>query len=140
MFTPEELAQLRAYDAQVDETPLTMDEIKETRERDKAAVYSQKDAKAKRKSDENRKYRESHKAEMAEYKRQYYATRKEEKAEYDRAYKQKNMDRVKENSRLYYQANRERLLEKARMYREKRRREKREGNQSAPGRCGGHNG
>ena len=133
MFTPEELADLRAYDAQVDETPLTMDEINGTRERDKQAMYSQKDAKAKKKADSNRRWRQTHKEEIAAYKRQYYATRKQEKAEYDRAYKRRNKDRVKENNRLYYQANKDKI-------RAKRQRAKHEGNQSSSGRCCSDNG
>ena len=65
MFTPEELAELAAYDAEIDDEPLTAEEIRESRERDKEAKHAAKDKKAQK---------------LAEQKRAYYAANREKVA------------------------------------------------------------
>ena len=76
-FTAEELAELALFDAQIDDEPLTMDELRESRERDRQAELERMDHKKRR---------------IAEYQREYYAANKDAIAEYQRGY----------NSRYYY--------------------------------------
>ena len=76
LFTPEELAELAAFDAEIDDEPLTNEEIRDARERDKAAKHERKDKKAQKIAENQRAYREAnrekyeaHKAYMREYMR-----------------------------------------------------------------------
>ena len=69
LFTPEELAEMAAFDAEVDAMPLAAEEIKESRERDRDAKNARLSA---------RDYR------AAEYRRDYYERNKDAIAEYQR--------------------------------------------------------
>lgn len=69
LFTPEELAEMAAFDAEVDAMPLAAEEIKESRERDRDAKNARLSA---------RDYR------AAEYQRDYYERNKDAIAEYQR--------------------------------------------------------
>ena len=75
LFTPEELAKMAVFDAEVDAMPLTAEEIKESRERDRDAKNARLSA---------RDYR------AAEYKRDYYERNKDAIAEYQRNRVDKN--------------------------------------------------
>ena len=72
MFTPEELAEMAAFDAEVDAQPITMAEIAESRQRDKNAKLDALDHKARK---------------LAEYQREYYAANKDKLAERQREYR-----------------------------------------------------
>lgn len=76
LFTAEELAELAAFDAMVDEEPVTLEERKESRERDLKI----------RQRNENREA-------IAEYKKQYYAENREAIAEYQKQYRAENRSR-----------------------------------------------
>ena len=99
MFTPEELAEMAAADEEIEAQPLTMEEIREARERDKAAQYDRKDKKGKRLAEKKRAYREANREKIAENKRAYYEA---------------NREKITENQRAYYEANREKIAENQR--------------------------
>ena len=86
MFTPEELAELAAFDAEIEDEPLTMEELRESRERDRAALDDRKDKKQKK---------------IAEGKRAYYAANKEKIAEGQRAYRAANKEKIAAYMREY---------------------------------------
>ena len=79
LFTAEELAEMAAADAEIDAQPLSMEEIRETRERDKAAVHEQKDKKAQKIAENQRAYYEANREKIAENKRAYRAAKREKK-------------------------------------------------------------
>ena len=106
LFTPEELAELAAFDAEIDETDITKDEIVASRARDREAVLSGM-------SKRNRK--------IAENKRAYYEANREKIAEAQRAYREANREKIAENKRAYYEANREKWNAYMREYRKRRR-------------------
>ena len=91
LFTPEELAELAAFDAEIDESDITQNEIDASRERDREAVLAGM-------SKRNRKI-----------------------AEYQRAYYEANREKIAENKRAYYEANREKWNAYQREYKKRRR-------------------
>ena len=90
LFTPEELAELAAFDAEIDESDITQNEIDASRERDREAVLAGM-------SKRNRKIAENH-----------------------RAYYEANREKIAENHRAYYEANREKWNAYQREYRKRR--------------------
>lgn len=86
LFTPEELAELAAFDAEIDESDITQNEIDASRERDREAVLAGM-------SKRNRK--------IAEYQRAYYEANREKIAEYQRAYKEANREKWNAYQREY---------------------------------------
>ena len=91
LFTPEELAELAAFDAEIDESDITQNEIDASRERDREAVLAGM-------SKRNRK--------IAEAKRAYYEA---------------NREKIAEAQRAYYEANREKWNAYMREHRKRRR-------------------
>ena len=86
LFTPEELAEMAAADAEIEAQPLTMDEIRETRERDKAARHEKKDKRGRKLAENQRAYyeanpeaRKAYNAYMREYMRKRREKKKTEK-------------------------------------------------------------
>ena len=90
LFTPEELAELAAFDAEIDESDITQNEIDASRERDREAVL----------------------AGMSKRNRNI--------AEYQRAYYEANREKIAEAQRAYYEANREKWNAYMREYRKRR--------------------
>ena len=106
LFTPEELAELAAFDAEIDESDITQNEIDASRERDREAVLAGM-------SKRNRK--------IAEYQRAYYEANREKIAENQRAYREANREKIAEAKRTYYEANREKWNAYQREYKKRRR-------------------
>ena len=75
LFTPEELAELAAFDAEIDEEPLTAQEYRESTQRDKDAVFAEKSEKDRIKARKiaayQREYREANKEKYNDYMREY---------------------------------------------------------------------
>ena len=76
LFTKEELAEMAAADAEIEAQALTMEEIRESRERDKAAKHAQKDKAAQKIAENQRAYREANREKIAENQRKYRAAKK----------------------------------------------------------------
>ena len=69
-FTPEELAELAAFDAEVDaEFELTLEELADARKRDAEAMLERKDRKARSIAEKQRAYYEANKDSIAEKQR-----------------------------------------------------------------------
>lgn len=69
LFTPEELAEMAAFDAEVDAMPLSAEEIKESRDRDRDAKNARLSARDYRAAKCHRDYYERNKDAIAEYRR-----------------------------------------------------------------------
>ena len=116
LFTLEELAEMAAADEELEAQPLTMEEIREARERDKAAQHDKKSKKEQRIAENQRAYREANREKIAENQRAYREANREKIAENKRAYREANREKIAENQRAYYEANRERIAENKRAY------------------------
>ena len=90
LFTPEELAELAAFDAEIDDEPLTNEEIRDARERDKAAKHERKDKKAQKIAENQRAYREANREKIAENQSAYREANRE-KYEAHKAYMREYM-------------------------------------------------
>ena len=66
LFTAEELTELAAVDAEIEKEPLTMDDIRESRERDKRAIFDDKSKKEQKIAENKRAYREANREKIAE--------------------------------------------------------------------------
>ena len=75
LFTPEELAELAAFDAEIDDELLTAQEYRESKQRDKDAVFAEKSEKdrikARKIAAKKREYREANKEKYNTYMREY---------------------------------------------------------------------
>ena len=132
LFTPEELAELAAYDARVEAEPLTNEEIAESRERDRMAIDAERDVKGRKVAEQQRAYYQANREKLAEQKRAYYQANREKVAEYMRAYYQANREKVAEQKRAYYQANREKVAEQQRAYRARKKQERMQRGEDGP--------
>lgn len=114
-WTPEELAEMAAADAEIEANfELTEDEIRASDALDHEALKS---SGSKRNKLRERRYYMEHREAICARNRAYYAKNREKasakKKEWYRANKEKAAERKKE----WYSANREKILEKQRQYR-----------------------
>ena len=87
LFTPEELAELAAFDAEIDESDITQNEIDASRERDREAVLAGMSKRNRKIAENQRAYREANREKIAEYQRAYYEANREKWNTYQREYK-----------------------------------------------------
>ena len=88
LFTPEELAELAAADAQVDETFVqTQEERVLSRKRDRAAVIANMDPERRKIAESQRAYYEANKDKIAESQRAWQKKNREKWNAYQREYR-----------------------------------------------------
>lgn len=76
LFTPEELAELAAFDAEIDESDITQNEIDASRERDREAVLSGMSKRDRKIAEAQRAYYEANREKWNAYMREYRKRRK----------------------------------------------------------------
>lgn len=88
LFTPDELAALAIYDAQVDASDLTMAEIRASNARDREIKGMSEDTKERKrtKTEATKVWYAAHRAEMAIRRRERYLKNRDAYLEYQRAY------------------------------------------------------
>ena len=102
MFTPEELAEMAAADAEIEaEFRLTQEDLDRSRELDREARF---------------RALPMEKQKVAAQQKAYYEANREKVAEYQKAYYEANREKVAAQRKAYYEANREQLRERARNY------------------------
>ena len=121
LFTPEELAELAAFDAEIDESDITQNEIDASRERDREAVLAGMSKRNRKIAENKRAYYEANREKIAENKRAYYEANREKIAENQRAYREANREKIAEYQRAYREANREKWNAYQREYKKRRR-------------------
>ena len=105
MFTPEELAELAAFDAMVDASDITIEEFLESRMREREEALEG--------ADQGRKKR-------LLYLKMYYRENRERILSQKKAFYRKNMEALRERRKRYYNANREQSMAYQRAYRKKK--------------------
>ena len=101
-FTAAELAEMARADAEIEATfRMTNEDLALGRQIDRDAVLEGMDARARKRAEYQRRYRESHKDEQAEYNRRYREAHKDERAEYQRRYYETHKDEWAEYMRRY---------------------------------------
>ena len=121
LFTPEKLAELAAFDAEIDASDITADDIKESRKRDRQAVLFDMDNQKRKIAENKRAYYEANREKIAKKNRAYYEANREKIAEAHRAYREANREKIAEHQRAYREANREKWNAYLREYRKRRR-------------------
>ena len=102
MFTPEELAEMAAADAEIEaEFRLTQEALDRSRELDREAKF---------------RALPMEKQKVAEYQKAYWEANREKVAEHQKAYWEANREKLAAQRKAYYEANREQLRERARNY------------------------
>lgn len=76
LFTPEELAELAAFDAEIDESDITQNEIDASRERDREAVLAGMSKQNRKIAEAQRAYYEANREKWNAYMREYRKRRK----------------------------------------------------------------
>ena len=89
IFTPEELAELAAFDAEIDASDITQDEIDASRERDREAVLAGMSKREKKIAEAQRAYREANREKIAEAHRAYREANREKWNAYMREYRKR---------------------------------------------------
>ena len=89
IFTPEELAELAAFDAEIDESDITQNEIDASRERDREAVLAGMSKRNRKIAENQRAYYEANREKIAEYQRAYYEANREKWNAYMREYRKR---------------------------------------------------
>ena len=104
LFTPEELAELAAFDAEIDESDITQNEIDASRERDREAVLAGMSKRNRKIAENQRAYREANREKIAEYQRAYYEANREKWNTYQREYKKRRRTHGEnQSSKHHYQ-------------------------------------
>ena len=115
LFSPEELAELAAFDAEVDAQPgYDAEEIRAQRRRDTEARWATLNNRERAIAEYQRAYQAANREAIAEYKRAYREKNRDAIAEYHRAYREKNRDAIAEYRRAYREANRDAIAKKQR--------------------------
>lgn len=109
LFTAEELAEIARADAEIEAQEMTMEEIRESREREAAIIQSGRSEAETKYDKRRREYREENREKSREYNKAYYAAHREKYRAYHKA---------------YYQANRDKAIAYQRAYREEKKRER----------------
>ncbi len=118
-FTPEELAELAAFDAEIDESDeLDYEELVASNRRDRSVKLDRLDNKGRKIAERNKAYREANREQIAEYHKAYREANREQIAERNKAYREANREQIAEYHKAYYEANREQIAEYHKAYRE----------------------
>lgn len=78
LFTPEELAELAAADAEIDAAPLTLEDYRETDDRDRSVRMERKGPKGKKVAAQQKAYYEANREKYNAYMREYMRKRREQ--------------------------------------------------------------
>lgn len=105
LFTPEELAELAEFDAMVDASDITPEELRESRMREREEALAGASEQVKKRHI---------------YTKMYYLANRERILSGRKAYYWKNRDAVMERRKRYYDANREMILAYQRAYRNRK--------------------
>lgn len=108
LFTPEELDEMKAADAEIEATfRLTNEDIRRSREADKAAMLDRMLPAKKKKAAYWRAYYEANREQIAAKRRAYYEKNREKKLAYQRAYDAAHREDIAARQLAYKQAKRE---------------------------------
>ena len=93
LFTPEELAEMAAADAEIEENfSLTNEDLKRSRDLDKEAVLGSKDNREKKIAENQRAYYEANREKIAENHRAWLANNRDKWNAYLREYRRKKKE------------------------------------------------
>ena len=92
-FTPEELAELQAYDAAVDAEPISYEDYKQSREIERELLFP-KSWSERRRAAQKKAYREQNREKLAAQQKAYYEQNREKVAAQQKAYREQNREKL----------------------------------------------
>ena len=95
LFTPEELAELAAADAEIDAAPLTLEDYRETDDRDRSVRMERKGPKGKKVAAQQKAYYEANREKVAAQKKAYREANREKYNAYMREYMRKRREQCR---------------------------------------------
>ena len=102
MFTPEELAEMVAADAEIEkEFRLTQEDLDRSRKLDLEAKFQALPEEKQKVAAQQKAYREANREKAAEYQKAYREANREKVAEYQKAYREANREQLRERARNY---------------------------------------
>ena len=107
LFTPEELAEMAAADAEIDAMPLTLEDYRETDGRDRSVKMERKGLKGKKVAAQKKAYREANREKVAAQQKAYYEANREKVAAQKKAYREANREKYNAYMREYMRKRRE---------------------------------
>ncbi len=107
-FTPEELAELQAYDAAVDAEPISYEDYRRSREIERELLFP-KSWSERRRAAQQKAYREQNREKVAAQQKAYREQNREKLAAQQKAYYEQNREKVAAQKKAYYEQNREKL-------------------------------
>ena len=107
LFTPEELAEMAAADAEIDAMSLTLEDYRETDGRDRSVKMERKGLKGKKVAAQQKAYREANREKVAAQQKAYYEANREKVAAQQKAYYEANREKYNAYMREYMRKRRE---------------------------------
>ena len=105
MFTPEELAEMAAADAEIEaEFRLTQEDLDRSYKLDREVKFRALPMEKQKLAARQKAYREANREKVAAQKKAYYEANREKVAEYQKAYREANREKVRERARNYMRA------------------------------------
>ena len=102
MFTPEELAEMAAADAEIDtEFRLTQEDLERSSRLDRLAKLESLSPEKRKVAAQKKAYRDANREKVAAYQQAYYEANREKVAERQKAYREANREKVRERARNY---------------------------------------
>ena len=92
-FTPEELAELQAYDAAVDAEPISYEDYRRSREIERELLFP-KSWSERRRAAQQKAYREQNREKLAAQQKAYYEQNREKVAAQKKAYYEQNREKL----------------------------------------------
>ena len=111
LFSPEELAEMAAADAEIEKTfRLTNEDIKRSRDADKAAMFDRLPPEKKKIAAKQRAYREANREEINAKQRAYREANREEINAKARAYREANREEINAKARARYHTQKQEVI------------------------------
>ena len=102
MFTPEELAEMEAADAEIEaEFRLTQEDLDRSRELDREAKFRALPMGKQKVAAQQKAYREANREKVAAQQKAYYEANREKVAAQQKAYREANREQLRERARNY---------------------------------------
>ena len=106
-FTPEELAEMAAADAEIEAAELTIEDYRETDARDRAVRMERKGLKGKKVAAQQKAWYEANRDKVAAQKKAYREANRDKVAAQQKAYREANRDKYNEYMREYLRQRRQ---------------------------------
>ena len=106
-FTPEELAEMAAVDAEIEAAELTIEDYREADARDRAVRMERKGPKGRRVAAHKKAWYEANRDKVAAQKKAWYEANRDKVAAQQKAYREANRDKYNEYMREYLRQRRQ---------------------------------